>query len=274
MPLDGVIQLVHSLSYDYIKDPTKYNQVPEDIQIILSSFLRLSGSDPNWPDAFQRARLYNVLLGKSFWRICTTIGREAMVYSEHATEKTEKILRRSFEDGVITLRTYIETQKEANGYDGERRIRTLFENAVRVLKSPEIATLFHMRPVTEDKWPLDGVLSGSGARLIEEISRSLSNKSVGLISFEKFINLQRVAYYGKLTIMGVADTSERWNESANMDKIIGHAYSWWGALIQSVLPVVVDAIAIKAWKDPVFRLALPFIERSLLQTHPSDQIDE
>src|SRR5215207_8123235 len=112
MTLESIIQLVHSLSYDYIQHPQRYNGIPENIHVILSDFRYRTGSDPDWPNALQRATLHDGVLGKSFWNICKSLRRGAVIFSEQGSGKGEEIIRRSFEDELVTLGAYLKTLDE------------------------------------------------------------------------------------------------------------------------------------------------------------------
>lgn len=271
MTFESIIQLVHSLSYDYIQNPKRYNGIPENIHVILSDFRYKTGSDPDWPNALQRAKLYDAILGKTFWNICKCLRRGAVTFTEQGSGKGEEIVRRSFQDELVTLGAYLKTLDELNVHNSESQTRRIFENAVIVLRSPEIASALGLQTITENEWPLEGVFSSKGAKLIEEISKKLSNRPEAIISIEKFLNIQRVAYYGKLTISGVIGTSKSLDNSDNTDKIIEHAYRWSKALYNLASPNA--DITIRAWKEPAFRLSLTIVERSFLPEHPSGLID-
>jgi mersacidin/lichenicidin family type 2 lantibiotic len=271
MALDSIIKLVHTLSYNYTEQPFRYEGVSENVHVILTDFRYREGTDPDLPNALQRYKIYDGLLGKSFWRICKSLRRGAVIFSEQGSGKGENILRRYIEDELVTLRAYLKTIDEPSVHISERQIRTIFEKAVTVLRSPEIARVIGLRPITEKGWPLEGVFSSIGAKLVEEISRKFSNRPETVLPLDKFLNIQRAAYYGKLTISGVLDTGEILDNSDNTDKIIGHAYRWTKALY-NLVPMNTD-ITIRTWKDPAFRRSLTTIERSILPEHPSGQID-
>ena len=271
MTLDVIIKLVHSLSYNYAEQPIRYEGVRENVHSALSDFRYREGTDPDLPNALQRTNIYNGLLGKSFWRICASLRRGAVIFSQQGSGKGENIIRRHIEDELVTLSAYLKTIDEPSVHTSQRQIRTIFEKAVTVLRSPEIARVMGLHPITENGWPLEGEFSSSGAKLVEEISRKLSNMSESVLPLDKFLNIQRAAYYGKLAISGVLDMGEISDNSDNTDKIIEHAYRWTKALY-NLVPVNTDMI-IRTWKDPAFRRSLTTIEKSILPEHPSGEID-
>src|SRR6476646_230984 len=202
--LDCMIDVAHALSNDYIKNLVYYGRLSESIKTILSDFQSLTGLDPKWPNTIQRGKIYGEVLGRSFSTISGALRRGAIIFSEDASGKGEEIVRQAFKDEVITLRAYLKNHDEYARVVDEHRTQAIFLNAVTVLRSPELAMIFGLKTAIENDWPFQGSFSSHGSLLIEEITRKLSPKlecNVPTILQERFINLQRVAYYGKLTIL-------------------------------------------------------------------------
>jgi mersacidin/lichenicidin family type 2 lantibiotic len=269
-----MIDVAHALSNDYIKNLVYYGRLSESIKTILSDFQSLTGLDPKWPNTIQRGKIYGEVLGRSFSTISGALRRGAIIFSEDASGKGEEIVRQAFKDEVITLRAYLKNHDEYARVVAEHRTQAIFLNAVTVLRSPELAMMFGLPTAIENDWPFQGSFSSHGSLLIEEITRKLSPKlecNVPTILQERFINLQRVAYYGKLTILGVMDETKDWDNSDKINILVQNAYRWTRAL-QNLIPDNY-IINIRAWKDLVYRRSLTDIEKSMLAEHPSGQVN-
>jgi len=83
------------------------------------------------------------------------------------------------------------------------------------------------------------------------------------MTHNKFILLQRAAWYGSLVISETAAANDRKAEPLGL---IGNSYKWTKALQRLVPDVVL------VWKDPNYRARLTDIEWGMIEPHPSGDI--
>lgn len=168
----------------------------------------------------------------------------ARAYTERQVTQGEGQLLQAFLDEGITLQSYLRPIDDENNVViiGNTQTKTIFDNAVRVLRDTHVAGRFGRPPATQNTWPLGGALDQNGSLLIQEIGKVLIQgmmPSVSLmpISQNKFDVMQRIASYGAITITGVlranfpADPSESLpSRKERFEPLIGAAYSWKTAL--------------------------------------------
>jgi len=281
--LNPLVEIAHTISHDFVARPQQYRNVSDDVADILADFRFKLGSDRDWPDAFQRTLSFKVLHQVNL--VGPTIRQAALLLRQQQLEGENGKLLDAFRDAASEFRTQIESlegQALAMSCD---QTGAIFNSAVRVLQDPGVAKAFGLPPAPSNDWPLGGNFSGDGAYLIEVMVRGLKQalclagayrrisimnpkqrplmpKIYVVLPKEKFITLQKAAYFGGLTIsMALAEGSHLGD-----DKLINSAYKWTKAL-QKLIP---DAP--RAWKDLEYRSTLTDLEWGLAPNPSGDAI--
>ena len=265
--LNPLVEIVRVLSFDVATRPQSYRKLTDNAAAVLSGFRFKLGTDPEWPDAFQRSLNFKVLCQVS---LATPPLREAAL---RYTEKPSDQMREAFRAAATSCRAQLAPiEGHALSLIADQS-RLIFERAVSLLQDSTIADAFAMSPVHSEQWPLGGNFSGEAAYMIAELVRGLrvifclggtykrinranpsSRPFVPLLTIalphDKFLKLQRAGYYGRLTISELM-VSE--GDLASTE-LIETAYQWTKAL-QGLVPDVA-----RAWKDVEYRGQLSDLE--------------
>jgi hypothetical protein len=137
----------------------------------------------------------------------------------------------------------------------------MFQAAVRLLRSPQLAQVFNEDAAPGDPWPLGGALDAAGANLVGAIARKLFPPLTGQMSSYRFLLLQRVADHGARTVSRVLDGS-------SLDAVMEPAYAWCVAA-RELIPV---STVVSVWRRESTRQALTSIERSMIPPHPASDV--
>ena len=274
-----LIEVAQGLGYDFVVRPQNYRNVPDNIADILNSFRFKIGFDPEWPDAFQRTLSFKVLGDVNL--ASSSLREAAVLIYEHQDQHRREQIFAGFRDASAGLRAQVAPVEGTALTMICDQTRPIFERALVLFQDPNIARAFGLPPAPVNNWPLGDNFSGQAAHLVAEMLRGLRyvaclagvyTRSIDANSRErllmppvtlvvpqvKFINLQKAAYYGSLTISRLLATDS--DEPAA--DLIEYAYKWTKAL-QRLIPDVP-----RAWKDPIYRLRLTDLEWGLVP-HPS-----
>ena len=249
--LDCVVNVAHAVGQDFVKRIRHYRDVPGPIATHLSDFKARSGHDPMWPNAEQRANIFEPLFGASagysrddptsaFHESAKDVRHAAVAFSERVFDTGEAMLRRAFVDAAEGFLGYLSTLAGSVVQVGDNQTRTVFGRAREILTDQAVAQAFGLPQVPTSRapgvtwppgavWPLTNHLDGDGAYLIQEIARNLDIQRVMTINQQRFRALQRVAHQGALTIAAVNNGGHR-NAPPLVDRLIEFAYSWATAL--------------------------------------------
>lgn len=282
--LNFMVDLAHAIAHDFVVRPRHYRAVPEEIASILADFRFKLGSDPQWPDAFQRTLSFRML-----YPVCVAaapLREAAMTYQgrqREADESPAEAYRQSARD----------FREQAGGVEGSAlatvsyQTASIFDKATAVFTSPEVAQAFGLTPAPAG-WPLSGEFSMAAAALVDEAVKTLRRvraeageySRIGAdgparrfyvpavtvaMSPAKLITLQQAACYGARMIsdaMAEDFTRERFAASAS------NALSWSKAL-QKLVPDVA-----RAWKDVDYRARLTDLEWGLAPNPAGDPMPE
>jgi hypothetical protein len=269
--LNPLVDIARAVAHDVVVRPQNYRRLPDDVAEILTDFRFKLGSDPDWPDAFQRTLSFKVLSQVNL--ASPSIRAVALRAGQLPDGHRDARLLDDFRDGVAGLRAQLaplEGHALTMVSDGTRAI---FERSVRLFQEPQIAQAFALPPAPATDWPLGSNFSGDGAYLVAEIVRTLrvttclggvfrrigsenprERRLVPLVTValpqDKFIKLQKAAYFGASTIsrllLGDSDAGD--------PELVASAFKWTKAL-QTLVP---DAE--RAWKDLEYRSRLTDLE--------------
>jgi hypothetical protein len=231
--LDPMVEVARAISHDFVRRPRHYRRIPEKLAAILDGFRIRTGSNPEWPSAAQRADLFAPLFGNSFRSTSTDLRRAAVAFTERKIEINPDPLEDRLRNAAVAFRAYLKPIEGQAVSAADNETGPAFGSAIEVFQNTEVASLFGLPPAPGGNWPLDGALeadvsSADGAFLVEEIQRSLVLPSA--ITQHQFILLQRIAYYGALTIAGVLEDGAARNEAAWVRALVRYAYGWETAL--------------------------------------------
>lgn len=283
--LNFLVDLAHAIAHDFVVRPRHYRAVPDEIASILADFRFKLGSDPQWPDAFQRTLSFKML-----YPVCVAaapLRAAAMTYQGRQRE-TDESLAEAYRQSARDFREQAGTVEGAALATVSHQTASIFDNAKAVFTSPEVAQAFGLTPAPVEGWPFGGDFSNAAAALVDEAIKTMRRvrAEAGLynrisadspalrpyipavtvaMSQAKFITLQQAAYYGARMISdAMADdfTHERFAASA------GNALSWSTAL-QKLVP---DAA--RAWKDIDYRSRLTDLEWGLAPNPAGDPMPE
>lgn len=238
--LDCVIEASSAVAADFVRRPRQYASVEDgDTLKHLEDLWYRSGNDPSFPDSNQRLMIFTPLLGPSdgkagehasqFHDDSRALRERARAFSERQVQTGEDNLRQAFRDEVDTFGSYlIALVSNSVVENGDRQTLNVFSISASILRDEKIAGVFGRPKVNSRRWPLDDNFEEQGARLIEEISKTLEISQRTIVQ-SQFIVMQRIALYGALTINGVV-TAKSGGNQGNIDGLIQLAYSWKTAL--------------------------------------------
>ncbi|HSK46643.1 MAG TPA: hypothetical protein VLA05_01400 [Coriobacteriia bacterium] len=265
--LNPLVEIARVMSFDVPVRPQNYRQLTDETTAILSGFRFKMGTDPEWPDAFQRALNFKVLCQVSL--ASPALREAALRYGDAANDHS----RESFNAVAVSCRSQLAPLEGHALSLLADRSRTIFQRAVTLLRDPAVARAFGVSPAPAGEWPLSADFNGEAAYMVAELVRGLRviaclggtykriNRAnptvrpfVPLLTIalpqDKFLKLQRAAYYGSRTISLVMG-DEQGPDSLDLTE---SAYQWTKAL-QGLVPDVA-----RAWKDVEYRGQLSDLE--------------
>jgi len=267
--LDRVIEAAHLVSHDFVRRPRQYRAVPENIAEILEEFRIRTGSNPAWLSAQQRALVLGAIFGRTFQSSSTAVRAASVAFSDRGAEKSADSSQPVSQEAAV-FRSWLKGVQGRAIFMADKETGHAFRSAIEVIKSKEVAGVFGLPPVTEDHWPLiepgkENVDSFAGANLIIEIWRRLGVASArSIVTPYRFMALQRIAYYGALTIEGVLNDTGGVNHTK---ELVRSACGW-----EQALHVMVSGIDLCSfWKDVKYRQELSPFERTTMSPHPSGE---
>lgn len=236
--LDCVVDVAQAISLDFVARPRHYRRVSDRTAAVLEQLKARLGHDPDWPDGAQRAAIFGAVFGSGngdrsaqFHQASAGLRAAAAAFAERTFDTGVAMLRQRFRDSVIALRAHLSTLDGQAVDLGLRQTRAIFERARSVFADPQVAATFGLPPAPKGDWPLAGVYDGDGAYLVEEVSQLLRPESRNPSPERRFVVRQRVATYGRATLIGVADDSHDWDSDDRIDSLIANAYSWMAAAL-------------------------------------------
>ena len=257
--LDFVIEAVRAVAHDYGKNPDAYRELPDEVGAGLDEFRTKVGVNPEWPRIAERNATYEAQLGEWFWEGSAAFRLAVVTYVEKSSDATRAIAMQAVTGAVDAFRV----QLEARGGQGRRSVPAtpMFQAAVNLLRSPQLAQVFNEDPAPGDPWPFGGAVDAAGANLIGTIAKKLFPPLGGRMSSYQFLLLQRVADHGARTLSRILDDSP-------LDAVMEPAYAW-SIAARELVPV---STVVTVWRRESQRQALSSIERSMIPPHPAGDV--
>jgi hypothetical protein len=165
--LNPLVDIAHAVSHDIVVRPQNYRQLPDDVAEILTDFRFKLGSDPDWPNAFQRTLSFKVLCQVSL--ASPPLRAAALRFSEHPDGHRNAQLVDEFRNSVVGVSEQLAPLEGRALFLATNVTRLIFERSVRLFQEPRIAQAFGLPPAPSDGWPLGGNFSGDGAYLVAEM---------------------------------------------------------------------------------------------------------
>ncbi|HEX7566925.1 MAG TPA: hypothetical protein VF355_00005 [Anaerolineaceae bacterium] len=243
--LDPMVEVARTISHDFVKRPRHYRAVPENVASILEGFRIRTGSNPEWPSATQRAHLFAPIFGDAFRTTGIDLRAASLAFTERNAETNLDPLEDRVREAAVAFRGYLKSIEGRAVSVANSETGPVFKNAIQVFRDKEVAGLFGLPPAPGGNWPVDGALeadgaSADGAFLIEEIQRALGLSYIRpTLTQHLFMLLQRIAYYGAMTIAGVLEEPAGWERHEWIPDLVRNAYGWEKAL-QSSLSYIED----------------------------------
>lgn len=239
--LDCLVVLANAVSWDFAKRPRHYADVDEKIAMSCSNFRTKTGADPDFQNTEQRTWNQAAMFGSSpssplaaethpFHGAAADLRRAAVAYSERVYNTGEAMLRQSFLDSARVLQAYLSTLKGSVIKRNFSELSGVFDKAIMIMKTAEIAKAFGLPPAPNNDWPVGEVYDGNGSFLIEEISNKTSSELPTPISQKRFLVLQRIAVNGAKTLTGVLLLDSIEKDENRVRLLIGCAYAWETAI--------------------------------------------
>jgi hypothetical protein len=266
--MDHVVEIVSHLAFDVVRRPAQFPDIPDPITRKLESFRVRLGSDPDWPNAVQRGELFDLFLGSAFTSASFAFRQTVLRFVNGGSAANQAVHENAIIDSAISLRDLLEPTRQQATKTGARQLSTIFDEAVEILRCTEIKQAFGKFPETDQLWPLFTASSPNETQLIEEVFRQ-SGQQYSCHSWGRyyFLLLQRVAYYGRLTINCVLAAQDQ--DSTWLNTAIDSGYRWTRAL-DELLPT---QTVIRAWTERKFKDRLSPQEKLHLPPNPVGEID-
>ena len=266
--LDPLVEIARSVAHDSVQRPRHYRAIPDGVAALLEGFRIQTGSRPEWLSAIQRAKLFSPIFGAAFCAGSIGLRTASLAFVQRGADGGADPID-PVRDAAAGLRGYLEALEGQTLAVADAETAAVFRSAVDVLRNEAVARVFGL-PAPGADWPLAwkpdmGLFDG--AYLIEELQRTLKLDRIHpALTQHRFVQLQRAAHYGSLTIRGVL---EEVDDDDALHALVRHAYGWENAL-QELLSGV-DLV--RAWKDPQYREKLCGCEKAMLEPHPSGEVD-
>jgi hypothetical protein len=234
--LDPMVEVARAISHDFVKRPRHYRAVPENVAATLEGFRIRTGSNPEWPNATQRAGFFAALFGDAFHSTSTDLMCAAVAFTERSVAMTPDPLADRVRDAAVAFREYLKGIEGRAVSLADSETGSVFQHAIEVFRNKEVAGLFGVPPASGGNWPFDWAVeadaaSSDGAFLIEEIQQALGPFAFRpILTQHLFILSQRVAHYGAMTIAGVLGAAAGWNKTEWIGALVRDAYNWEKAL--------------------------------------------
>jgi len=265
--LDHIVELTSRLAFDVMKRPAQFSGLPADITEMLDGFRTRIGTEPDWPDASQRGQIFDSFLGPAFTANSAGYRLTVLKFAEGASSVNQDIHDHALADAASAMKSLLAPTRQQAMNVGYRRVSALFERALRIWRSVEVRQAFGIHDTPDRRWPFGTPSSDAETQLLDEVFRQSGQTHCQSWGRYYFASLQRVAYFGRLTISSIVNED---NPSTPRDRrAVDFGYRWTRAL-HDLLPA---QTVIRAWKQPSIRAELSGPEQLHLPPNPAGEID-
>jgi hypothetical protein len=238
--LDCIPNLGYAVSLDFSRRPELYKQVDPKTAKLLTDMQSQYGYVPNFPNQDIRLTLMKPVFGISdghqvstsntsaFHNARKSVLAAAAGFAENAQPTAFPMHRERIRSASVPLRRLMEDLEGASLSQSDARIAAVFDTAAAILRDAGVAVVFGVSGEIDDDWPLTST-DAEGAKLIEKITTQLPDMPNGVISRDRFVNLQRIAEKGAVSIFGILETDTEANDDA-LDQLTAHLYAWGSEL--------------------------------------------
>jgi hypothetical protein len=253
--LDVIPSIGVECAQQFRAHPQRFKNVPGPVVQQLSVLQYRTGNSEDYLDRDQRSWLIMPLLGSSdgepesasnssFHNAAAGVRAAAKAYTERVYDTAVEELRNAFRASAIVFEQYLTTLSGGVVDDALARVRGHFDTVVSVLRDPEFANGFGLKPNITGSWPLNLDINGVASILVQTIWNEKMRRHANdsrMATEEWFQMLQRIASYGALTVDRIAKgTFGKQGGSTTADdetnEVISLAYQWYVAICQLVSP--------------------------------------
>jgi hypothetical protein len=242
--LDCIPQVAHAVSLDFSQRPERYKRVGPKTANLLTDMQSQYGYAPNFPNQDARLMLMKPLFGASDGQMSRNDGSAfytrrmqvlaaAAGFAENAQPTGFPMHRDSIRTAIVPLRTLMADFEGASLDQTDLRMGAIFDTAAAILRDAGVTAVFGISEEIADAWPLNSTPLNStdseGSKLVEEITRQLLEGPQGLISRDRFVNMQRVAEKGFQSILRILETAIE-SDDGLLDLLIAQLYAWGSGL--------------------------------------------
>ena len=228
--LDPIVEVARAVAVDLVRRPRSTGSFPANVTDIIEGFRIATGINPVWPNAAQRAGLFAPIFGDAFRTTGIDLRLAALAFAERRVEMTPDPLADRVRDTAAAFRACLKAVEGPAVWLAEKGTRPVFQSAIELFRQGAVAGLFGLAPAPGGNWPFEGAVGAEAAAtasLIEEIQRSLGLSCIQpAITQHLFLLLQRIAYYGAMTITGVLEDEVRWQQADWVTALVRNAYGW------------------------------------------------
>jgi len=248
--LDVVTCLGRTCAALFQDHPLEFKRVPPGIAVSLAELRYRTGFDETYLDDQQRMALAGPILGDSdgygqhasssvFHRSASAVRERAKDFVLRVYTTGEREARDAFRDAATTFQLYLTTVNGNVLADANARLAKHFDVVVSILRTNEFAAGLGVPPAPQAPWPLDLSPDGNGAFLVHTVARRISGETSApiAVSDEEFLQAQRVASYGAVTIDRILQDKRIWVDDTAADEAISLAYRWCTSLKERVASV-------------------------------------
>jgi hypothetical protein len=233
--LDCVVELAYGVSNDFVSRPHLYQngEIPDEIVDLRMSY----GTSRYFPNMQQRQVLHLPIFGKSdgqrpdgssspFHLARKKLIDASIAYAERVYDTGLAMLKERIRSALIPLRSHLQSVAGRSVDASYNQSRRIFHLAVSILTSSDVARVFGIEQA-EEGWPLDND-DPNGAKLVGAIGATLKLPPEYVLTYDKFILLQRVAREGREALKLVLLTAPAPDQ--DVENLVTKVYTWGTSL--------------------------------------------
>ena len=234
--LDCIPHLGHAVSLDFSRRPELYRQVGAETAALLTDMQSQYGYAPNFPNEDSRLMLMKPIFGTSdgyqmnsgdgsaFQDARKPVLAAAAGFAENAQPTAFPMHRERIRSAIVPFRRLMEDLQGASLSQSGARTAAVFDAGASILRDPGVALVFGVGGAIDDEWPLNST-DAEGAKLVEKITTQLPDLPNGVISRDRFVNLQRIAEKGAASIFGILENDVEQDDDL-VDQLTAQLYAW------------------------------------------------
>ena len=233
--LDCIPDIGYGISLDFSRRPELYKQVDPHTAKYLTDLQSEYGYSPNFPNREIRSMLMKPIFGATdgqmnpndgsvFHKARKPVLAAAAGYAENAQPTAFAMHRERIRSAIVPLRRFMEDLEGASLEQTEERMSNLFDTAASILRDSSVAMVFGINGTIDQDWPLNSTDS-EGAKLVEKATTQLADMPGGVISRDRFVNLQRIAEKGFESISTILGEDIESKDDV-VDQLSAQLYAW------------------------------------------------